>query len=200
MSIARNLAALLDSSGDVVAGALDNAGGGGGAWTTLSTQTVTATGVTSVEVTGLDTTYDTYKLVLDIKTEARNTYKEFRILYGDSSGYLSGSTSYFNTYTHNGTATAAGSAYEGFGKFSNIAGSMILGEMLIKGIGVSTFGSTTFQGVVLKELSWQTYNASASILHANGSKVLDRLKLTSDFTGSQAFGVGSTFTVLGLNK
>jgi len=175
-------------------------GGGGGAWTTVSTQTVTATGVTSVEVTGLDTTYDTYKLVLDIKTEASNTYKEFQILYGDSSGYLSGSTSYFNTYTHNGTSTAAGTVYEGFGKFSNIAGSMILGEVLIKGIGVSTFGSTTFQGVVLKELSWQTYNASASILHANGSKVLDRLKLTSDFTGSQSFGVGSTFTVLGLNK
>jgi len=35
MGIARNLAALLDSSGDVVAGALDNAGGGG-IWTLIS--------------------------------------------------------------------------------------------------------------------------------------------------------------------
>jgi hypothetical protein len=59
MSTARNLAALLDSSGDVVAGALDNAGGGGG-WVPLSTATTTA-GDTSIEITSnIDSTYDTY--------------------------------------------------------------------------------------------------------------------------------------------
>ena len=61
MSKSRNLAALLDSSGDVVAGALDNAGGGGGAWEVISSQTVTSA-VSSVDFTGMSG-YDKYQLM-----------------------------------------------------------------------------------------------------------------------------------------
>lgn len=53
MGIARNLAALLDSSGDVKAGALDNAGGGGGGSTVISSQTITGT-PTSITFGSLD--------------------------------------------------------------------------------------------------------------------------------------------------
>lgn len=63
MSNARNLAALLDTSGDVVAGALDNAGGGGVVELIASTTVSSATN--SVAFTSLDLTgYSEVKLVV----------------------------------------------------------------------------------------------------------------------------------------
>jgi hypothetical protein len=64
MSKSRDLAALLDSSGDVVAGALDNAGGGGGAWNYISKNTISSA-VSSVTFTGLGSsnTYDEFMFV-----------------------------------------------------------------------------------------------------------------------------------------
>ena len=65
MGIARNLAALLDSSGDVVAGALDNAGGGG-IWTLINS--ADTNGVNAiVEFTGI-TGYEEVMISIRDKT------------------------------------------------------------------------------------------------------------------------------------
>jgi len=75
MSKSRDLAALLDSSGDVVADALDNAGGGGGgAWNYISTNAISSA-VSSVTFTGLG---------------ASNTYDEFMFVFHGL--YMSAST------------------------------------------------------------------------------------------------------------
>jgi hypothetical protein len=84
MSKSRNLAALLDSSGDVVAGALDNAGGGGG-WTEISTGTISSD-TASLEFTGISTDYNFLRLYMtDIEySPAAPNYLHFGVSSSDS--------------------------------------------------------------------------------------------------------------------
>jgi hypothetical protein len=61
MSKSRDLAALLDSSGDVVAGALDNAGGGGGgAWEVINSTVASSAASVTFSLSG----YSQYKIML----------------------------------------------------------------------------------------------------------------------------------------
>ena len=97
MSIARNLAALLDSSGDVVAGALDNAGGGGGgAWEVVSSTTLTSS-ATSVDFSLSG--YSNFMLIMDgvLPANSSNLTPKFRFSKDGGSTYLSSSGSYHNT-------------------------------------------------------------------------------------------------------
>ncbi len=85
MSKSRDLAALLDSSGDVVAGALDNAGGGGG-WTEITDASVTSS-TSYIDWNDLDTTtYSEFKVVMtDVGGGSSDTTQKFE--FSDASTY-----------------------------------------------------------------------------------------------------------------
>ena len=112
MSKSRNLAALLDSSGDVVTDALDNAGGGGGgAWEVVSSTTLTGSAA-SVTFTGLDfSTYKSYAIQLSgMKAAyASGDWAFIRVNGSSSNIYTYGM---FNDYLNatSGKSTSSGSA------------------------------------------------------------------------------------------
>jgi hypothetical protein len=94
MSKSRDLAALLDSSGDVVAGALDNAGGGGGgAWEVISSSTISSS-VSSVEIT-IPTTHERYRLMVSNASNSGNAWL-YVSLSTDGSTYLSSGYRYMS--------------------------------------------------------------------------------------------------------
>ena len=92
MSIARNLAALLDSSGDVVAGALDNAGGGGS--TVISSQTITGT-PTSITFSSLN--LSAYRVVrLEFYT-VKTTSNQYHLVKTSNDGFTTNNSWDFAT-------------------------------------------------------------------------------------------------------
>ena len=90
MSNARNLAALLDSSGDVVADALDNAGGGGGGVVELISSTTVTSDVSSVAFTSLDLTgYSQLQIVVRGMAHDSTSYYDPVLQINGEDGYTS---------------------------------------------------------------------------------------------------------------
>ncbi len=107
MSKSRNLAALLDSSGDVVSGALDNAGGGGGAWEVIQSQTVSS-GASSVSFTTGITGYKSYVIMMnDVApaTSNKNLWVKFAYNGGSSVETTNYRSTHHVTNTYGGTLT-----------------------------------------------------------------------------------------------
>jgi hypothetical protein len=200
MSNARNLAALLDSSGDVVAGALDNAGGGGGggAWEVVSSTVVTSA-VASVEfaLSG----YKTFKIIYEnVNNSSTGSQIKFEAVLSSDSGasYISSGYATFisilqpnwagfyqsNITSHTGIRVAAN---VGGGASHSVSGEMTL---------YATTESSDIKHI-MGSYSSATNNLSGGTCHGqlnNTSVAINQIKL---FFPSKNVTEG-TFTLYGI--
>ena len=192
MGIARNLAALLDSSGDVVAGALDNAGGGG-AWEVISSQTVT-TAVSSVELTGLDSTYGKHVVHFSGGTATDDI---MYIKYGSATSYATSATDYRATQHYYGSQHGElDQASTTCHKLHAISGVYINFELTLHGIG--TTGRVYVDGTTQSDRAAQLlYGGEVHGSYANTPALaIDRLTLYTE--GGANISSGTIITVYGI--
>ena len=196
MGIARNLAALLDSSGDVVAGALDNAGGGGGgAWEVVSTTTLTSS-VTSIDyaLTG----YSNFMIIMDNVVPANTANRSFQLRLSTDGGstYLSATGSYHNSArstASNGTGVVVSSGNTTQGLWS---GSYMNSTKPSSGelhISVANPTTVTYRTSGYVYNSSERYTSQGLVALQSGQATHIRLK---DYNGT-GFGTG-TFTLYGI--
>ena len=124
------------------------AGAGGGAWNLIATSV--ASGSASLDITGLDSTYDTYALVFsDVVPASDNA--NFYIRVGDSGGFDSGASDYSG---HNNFVDESSALYQGGAQANRAEMHLVdaIGNAAGEGIGgvcyLSRPGDGTMQPIV----------------------------------------------------
>ena len=111
------------------------ASGGGGAWEVISSQTVTSTGIGSIEFTGIDATYSTHVVVFDVGTA---TDIQWHIRYGSTAGYPATATDYYVVWNRAGSSSGSGQyTTTGQGILTALSNSEASGTCTIHGLGAS---------------------------------------------------------------
>ena len=148
-------------------------GVGGGAWTLINT--ITANDDSSLIITGLDSTYDTYAIGLsDLDPAVNNSAAWMRV--GDSGGIDTGTSDY---QYHTGESLSSSSSYSAIN--SNADTKIVLGT-LVGGGTSETFGAMIFlhrpgDGLGFPIFSGTVINGARSSNAAGGSIVANRVSV-----------------------
>jgi hypothetical protein len=203
MSKSRNLAALLDSSGDVVTDALDNAGGGGGgAWTEISSTTVSSA-VSEVEFTLSG--YSVYKVIfwdlnwgsdengitVQFTVGSTGTYSETIVFMNHRNGGMNGSSN----HSGYGTSSTKWTTWGGFKPSStNGTGS---GELTIyNAVGMPNLRMESAHLDDSGSVGIGTSSGWARLESPSSTDTIGKVKFSGDQSDNFASG---TFTLYGLN-
>jgi hypothetical protein len=122
----------------------------GGAWNIINT--AVASGSSTVDITGLDSTYDTYCIMISDMVPADDG-ESIRFLCGDSSGIDSGSTDYA---FHHARSTEAGTSYVGYASTgsANIILGTSAGNQAGEGWGFTIWLHRPGDGTTQPNFSW----------------------------------------------
>jgi hypothetical protein len=176
-------------------------GGGGGAWEVIGSQTVTGSGIYSMEFTGIDTTYKSHIAVIDMNTGSDSVSETMYFKVGDAAGYLTGSTDYKrarNYINHSGSeSNYGGNTYNG--QVMTVSGSRVFSTLDLLGLGTSGGFISKGLAIATRYTNNETYTEFNSTFAKNtGAKTLDRIKFFQDWDGGLAIGIGSTVTLYGI--
>jgi hypothetical protein len=144
---------------DTVQGILDL---GGGAWNIIGT--AVASGSATLDITGLDSTYDTYAIALQDMVPANDGVLGFMRL-GDSGGFDSGASDYAWQLSRVSSGGTAQVSFDQADSEIEIAGTETIGNAGGEGLGGMWFMNRPGDGTIRPAIHGMTHGINATTQH-----------------------------------